>query len=56
MFHKSNSSQFNDHLLQEAKGLELLRQTIQEHQVPHLNIPKIESVSDEQLVLQKVNS
>ncbi len=56
MFHKSNSSQFNDHLLQEAKGLELLRQSIQKHQVPHLNIPKIESVSDEQLVLQKVNS
>ncbi|WP_417446480.1 fructosamine kinase family protein [Kangiella sp.] len=56
MFYKSNRSQFTDQLIQEAKGLELLRNAIQKYQVPYLNIPNIESVSDEQMVLQQVNS
>ena len=55
-FIKTNRSEFNDSLIQEANGLELLRTQIKRYQIQHLNIPKVHSVTASKLVIEKIHS
>ncbi|AOE49798.1 fructosamine kinase family protein [Kangiella sediminilitoris] len=55
-FVKHNSSQYPQQLIREADGLELLRETIKQHKVPHLRIPTVKSVNETELVLQRITA
>jgi fructosamine-3-kinase len=54
-FIKHNSSRFNDQLIKEAAGLELLRATIESKQIT-LRIPHIFNVSKQKLELERINA
>lgn len=53
-FTKRNSTLFDDSLLMEAQGLELLRQTLLENEISELSIPDLIEVNEQKLVLQSI--
>ncbi|WP_375177425.1 fructosamine kinase family protein [Marinobacter mobilis] len=54
LYRKTNPSPYRDSLVVEAKGLELIRQTLAAADIGELRVPRVESVSGRQLVLEQI--
>lgn len=52
---KNNPTSFPDALLWEARGLELLAQTLREAGVSELRVPQVQSVSERELVIPRIS-
>ena len=56
IFTKINQSRFKDSLICEAEGLELLKQIIDEQDIPHLKIPEVKFVNQQELQITRIES
>lgn len=54
LYRKTNPSPYRDSLVVEAKGLELIRQTLATAGIGELRVPRVESVSGRELVLEQI--
>lgn len=54
-FVKNNSTSFSDALLWEARGLEVLADTLKAAGVTELRVPEVKSVSERELVIPRIN-
>ncbi len=56
LYTKHNHSQFKDGLIREAQGLEILRKVINKNNIPHLKIPKVNFVGEQELQITRIDA
>lgn len=56
LYRKPNPSPYADSLLVEARGLELLAKTLAEAGIEAIRVPRVHSVSEQELVLERVDA